>query len=206
MKIKHELRVTAGLAVLMGACLSMTGCASSPTYGTDKTAAEQLVTDLGEAIALAPEKKKPIGYTPRPGLVLPKDPQHAQLSTPQPSMAGKESEQWVESPEETRARLVAEADANKNRTNYRSPLATAGTNARSLSLKEQNAAYRAARMEQKGAYDERRFLSDPPTQYRQAADPTALDDLGEPEKKKEKRRKKMAASEKQSSSWWSPFQ
>lgn len=206
MKIKHELRVTAGLAVLLGACLSMTGCATSPTYGTDKTAGEQLISDLGNAIAVTPEKKKSVGYSPRPGLVLPKNPEQAQLVAPQPSLAGKDNPQWVESPEETRQRLVDEAEVNKNRVNYRSPLARANANASALSLKEQNAAYRAARVEQKGAYDERRFLSDPPTQYRQVSDATVLNDLGEPEKKKEKRRKKMAVSEKQSSSWWSPFQ
>ena len=206
MKIKHEFRVAAGFAALMGACLSLTGCMSSPTYGTDKTAAEQLVDDLSSAVTVGSSKpKNNIAYSPRPGLVLPKDKQLAALVAPQQSVAGKDNPQWVESPEETRSRLVAEADENKNKPHYRSPLATTGANGRALSDKEQQAAYRAARAEQNGAYEERRFLSDPPSKYR-AADPAALTDLGEPEKAKEKRRKKAAVSDKQDSSWWVPFQ
>jgi len=74
---------------------------------------------------------------------------------------------------------------------------------------QQTAAYRAARQDQSGSYvDQRRYLIDPPQQYRQVADQAALNDLGTPESKKEKKRKKDAEAAQQSnnSSWWKPFQ
>ncbi|PWE57963.1 hypothetical protein DEM27_01875 [Metarhizobium album] len=206
MKITHEFRVAAGMVALVGACLSLSSCMSSPTYGTDKTAAEQLITDLGDATALTTKKDRNLKYSPRPGLVLPGESNKLALVEPQESLAGKNNPQWVESPEETRKRLVDDAELNKNKPHYRSPLALTGANARSLNTDEQLATYRAARAEQKSAYSDRRYLSDPPTEYRAVSDQAALDDLGEPERKKEKRRKKEAAAEKQSSRWWMPFQ
>jgi hypothetical protein len=56
-----------------------------------------------------------------------------------------------------------------------------------------------------GAYgDKRRYLSDPPLDYRRLPE-EAQADLGEPEKTKERRRKKEAKAAKQSGSSWWPF-
>jgi len=131
MKITHEFRVAAGMVALVGACLSLSSCMSSPTYGTDKTAAEQLITDLGDATALTTKKDRNLKYSPRPGLVLPGESNKLALVEPQESLAGKDNPQWVESPEETRKRLFDDAE-NKNKPHYRSPLALTGANARSL--------------------------------------------------------------------------
>ena len=67
---------------------------------------------------------------------------------------------------------------------------------------------REARAAQKGggAVTERRSISDPPTEYRQADDPSKLDDLGEPEAKKEKKRKKDAAVAGTGKQWWNLLQ
>jgi hypothetical protein len=71
---------------------------------------------------------------------------------------------------------------------------------------QQTAAYRAARQDQDGTYNERRYLVDPPQAYRQVSDPAALNDVGTPESKKEKKRKKDAEAAQQSSTWWKPWQ
>jgi hypothetical protein len=51
--------------------LTLSGCMSSPTYGTDKTASEQLLGDVSGILSLAPAKKPQVDYKPRPELVRP---------------------------------------------------------------------------------------------------------------------------------------
>lgn len=209
MKSADLFRVGVGMTGLLVACSMLAGCVGSPTYGTDKTAMEQLVDDVGSAVSLGsdPNKNKGTKYNPRPALVMPPESAKASLAAPQQSLAGKDNPEWLETPEEARERLVAEADANANNPRYRSPLlAGYGTNG-TMTESQKWQAFREARQLQKGAYlDQRRFLSDPPTEYRQA-DQTALTDLGEPEAKKEKRRKKLAkAANQQNNQWWMPFQ
>lgn len=196
--------LAASLAVLLSGAV-LTGC-MSPTYGTSKTAGEQLFDDLGSAVTIAPQKKSNIKYNPRPKLVVPGKDQQLALAQPQESLASKDNPQWVESPEETRERLAAEAEDKRDDINYRSPLLTAPRNKQKLSTEQQFEAFRAARADQKGAYTERRYLTDPPTSLRSVNDPSTLADLGEPEAQKEKERKKRAKAAKTGSSWWMPFQ
>ena len=59
------------LAPLVASGLALSGCMSSPTYGTDKTASEQLVGDLSNMMSFSPPKKEHIDYKPRPALVKP---------------------------------------------------------------------------------------------------------------------------------------
>ncbi|GEO85108.1 hypothetical protein GCM10007920_43520 [Ciceribacter naphthalenivorans] len=196
------------MAGLLLACSALTGCVGSPTYGTDKTAMEQLVDDVGSAASIgsSPNKNSGMKYNPRPALVMPPETARTNLAAPQQSLAGKENPAWLESPEQARERLVAEADANADNPRYRSPLlAGYGTNG-TMTESQKWQAFRDARKQQKGAYlDQRRYLSDPPTEYRKA-DEAALTDLGEPEATKEKRRKKMAKAAGQERHWWLPFQ
>ncbi|HSX73213.1 MAG TPA: hypothetical protein VLG73_03345 [Shinella sp.] len=204
MGMTRNIRMRTGLIGLLGASFVLTGC-MGPTYGTGKSVGEQLVEDVGNAVMIRPDNKeaKSIRYQPRGGLVVPKD--ELALTTPQQSVAGKDNPEWLESPEDMRARLRTEADENSNNTNYRSPLAAQGTTNRKLSAAEQTAAYREARRLQMGAYaDKRRYLSDPPLDYRRLPE-EAQADLGEPEKVKERRRKKEAKAAKQSGSAWWPF-
>lgn len=202
----RQLRVLATGLGAAAVCLSLTSCIGGPTYGTDKTAGEHLIDDLGSAIAFQPQQTKNVRYQPRPSLVLPPESQKAQLVEPQQSLANREvNPAWVESPEETRQRLREEADLNKDSPNYVSPLAKASANGRKLTAKEQQEAYREARRIQMGAYsDKRRFLSDPPVEYRRI-DEQAKADLGEPEKVKERRRKKEAAIANTGKKWYWPF-
>ena len=204
MGMTRNIRVRTGLLCLVGGSFLLTGC-MGPTYGTGKSAGEQLVEDVGNAVMIQPDNKeaKNIRYQPRGGLVVPKD--ETALAMPQQSVASKDNPEWIESPEEIRERLRDEATANSDDGNYRSPLASQNTTNRKLSASEQTAAYREARKIQMGAYsDKRRYLSDPPLDYRRIPE-EAQADLGEPEKTKERRRKKEAKAAKQSGSAWWPF-
>lgn len=203
-------RVGAGLAGILLGCVALTGCVGSPTYGTDKTAMEQLVDDLGSAVNVgaSPNQNPNLKYNPRPQLVMPPSSTQTALVAPQQSVASREQNPgWLESPEEARQRLREEADANADNPNYRSPL-LAGYGTRGTMTESQKwEAFREARQVQKGAYlDQRRFLADPPTQYRTASDQTVLEDLGEPEMKKAKRRKTEAKAAQRGNQWWMPFQ
>ena len=204
MGMTRNIRVRTGLLGLLGGSLLLTGC-MGPTYGTDKTAGEQLIDDLGNAVMIQPDNKdaKKIRYQPRGSLVVPKD--KAALANPQQSVASKDNPEWLENPEDMRERLREEADANTNNPGYRSPLASQNSTASQVGVASQTQAYRDARRLQMGAYsDKRRYLSDPPTEYRRIPE-EAQADLGEPEKQKERRRKKEAKAAKQGKSGWWPF-
>ena len=173
------------------------GCVSSPTYGTHKTANKHLLDGLTSMVSIAPPKKKSeVTYKPRPDLVDP--PEGAALPPPQTSLASKSNPQWPESPEETRQRLIEEADNDTNPTDRGGPLSTPAESS------EQFRKFREARANQKAAYEGRRFLSDPPVEYRQPAESAPADDLGESEFKKEQRRKAAARKNKGGFKIW-PF-
>ncbi len=197
-------RVAVGILGVTVSVTALTGCISSPTYGTNKTAAEHLVDDVGSVLDITPDTKNDkIAYQPNPKLVVParKD----QLAAPQPSLAdSKNNPKWVESPEETRQRLREEADQQGQ--GYRSPLLGQSAANGNKSLAEQRQAYREGRKIEQGIYsDKRRFLSDPPLDYRKV-DQSELSDLGTPEKVKERERKKEAAAAKQTKGkWWDVF-
>jgi len=199
---RSGLGVTAIVAVLAG----LSGC-QSPSYGTGKSAAEQLADDLGNAVSITGEKKEAVRYNPRPGLVVAG--RSADLPSPQQTMAGRDNNpNWIEAPEETRQRLREEADANKDNPKYVSPLSVGKGKGGQMTESEKWEAFRKAKEEAKSGSTvtsgQRRFLTDPPAEYRQVDN---ADDLGEPEKVKERRRKKEAESNgKQNSSWWKPFQ
>ena len=113
--------------------------------------------------------------------------------------------QWVESPEDMRERLKAEATENERKIGYNSPLQSQNNTMRQLSTKEQQEQYREARKLQQGLYsDKRRYLSDPPLEYRKLPEEAAAD-LGEPERKKELRRKKEAKMANSGTKKWWPF-
>ena len=193
-------RVAGTFMVLSGAAFGASSC-MGPTYGTDKPATAQFIEDLGDAASIVPKKKETLAYQPRGQLVKPAD--DKTLVAPEQNLASKDNPQWVESPEQARARLKAEADENADNGSYRSPLAVSVTEGKVLSPEQQRAAFREARKIQDGRYsDRRRFMSDPPLDYRKVDDPAKLQDLGESEVAKEKRRKKEAAIAGSGQKWW----
>lgn len=221
MTMKTEYRACVSIGALIAASLALSGCLG-PTYGTDKSSTEQLVDDLGSIASIGPQRRgADIDYNPRPDIVKP--PATAGLPAPQQSIA-ENNPAWVESPEETRERLVAEAETNAGSPGFRSPLARRGVDSSAggpttvgraadgpptplqtaTRDKRQREAYQQARKIEQGAYsDRRRFLSDPPLTYRKPAETAPVGELGEPEKVKERRRlaeAKKAGTGKRN--WW----
>lgn len=214
---RHHARA-ALMAPLVVSGLALSGCMSSPTYGTDKTASEQLVGDLSNAFSFAPQKREAIDYKPRPELVTPAPGQRETLPAPQESITQTASNEWPESPEQRRARLRAEATVHQDDPNYQaqivddvqsdpvalkkalkesgsehSPAWTpsdsgAGTKARRAEINRRLAEGR------QGDPTKRRYLSEPPLDYRVAASTAPQGDIGEDEYKKERRLKKEAAA------------
>lgn len=182
-------RVAGTLIVLSTVSLGAAGC-MGPTYGTDKTATAQLIDDVGDSMTIGSTKKsQKLTYQPRGDLVKPTQ---AKLVEPQQNLASKDNPGWLESPEETRDRLKAEADENADNASYRSPLMVSVTEGKAKSVEQQANEYREARKIADGRENKRRFMSDPPLEYRQVDDPAKLTELGESETAKEKRRKKEA--------------
>lgn len=216
------------LVSLMASGLALSGCMSSPTYGTDKTANEQLAEDLSNAFTFAPTRKQKIEYKPRPALVKPAPGQKETLPVPQDSITQTASAEWPESPEQRRARIRADATAHRDDANYqpllnddvnvdtderRRSLRTAATtksspfDGRNVNDKAQRAEINRRLAENKqGDAANRKYLSEPPLTYRAAADTAPVGDIGEDELKKERRLKKEAqAGGKKSFRDWLPW-
>nr|WP_272210436.1 hypothetical protein [Marinicella sp. W31]MDC2876317.1 hypothetical protein [Marinicella sp. W31] len=181
------------IAIALAGIASLASCVSAPTYGTGKSATAQLVEDLGEAVLVINPDQPDLQYEARPTLVTPsKDVSGRPLIAPQKSVASVDNPNWIESPEEQRSRLYEEAEDNKDNPFYRSPL-LAGDNPQAMTEKEQLEAFRKARSEATSIdITQRRYLIDPPEQYRVPSSSEALNDLGESERAKERRRQKLA--------------
>lgn len=206
-----------GGAVACAAVL-VSGCVSSPTYGTDKTANQQLFQDLSGIFSLAPSNSgAEIAYTPRPELVRPASLEV--LPEPQQELASADNPAWPESPEERRARLRAEATENQDNPFYRSPIVSGSTGRAARTAASRNPNYsdrapqpmvmegnpqrraevqRRLRENRQGDPTTRKYLSEPPLEYREAAATAAAGELGEDERVKERRLKQAAGK---SSSW-----
>lgn len=210
MKTTSAFRVGMGVAAIVAVTSALSGCAAGPTYGTDKTAFEQLGDDLGQAVSLGAkneEQRRSVRYNPRPKLVVAGAQNVDSLPQPQQSLANRENNpNWVESPEETRSRLRAEAAANEDDPNYRSPLLAGKGQGGQLTETEKWEAFRKAKenAETVSVSGRRRSLVEPPAEFR-SVDAANLNDLGEPETVKERRRKKEAADARQSKDWWQLF-
>ncbi|RWB26365.1 MAG: hypothetical protein EOQ42_27515 [Mesorhizobium sp.] len=214
------------LAPLVVSGLALSGCMGSPTYGTDKTASAQLAGDLTSAFTVMPKNKERIDYKPRPELVKPA-PGQKELPPPQDSIATASAD-WPESPEQRRARLRAEATLHQDDPDYQAqivddvqtdPSAVKAAMAQSASshppawTPADSDKGRAAEVKRRlaeakqGDPNTRRYLSEPPVQYRAAAATAPVDDLGEDEYKKERRLKKEAAAKNKSGGMfdWLPW-
>ena len=201
----------AGLSIRLAAigCCAfwLTGCLGAPTYGTDKRADEQLLEDVTGILSLGPSGEEPIEYKPRPELVPPPDANV--LPPPQDSVAGAGNPAWPESPEQRRKRLRAEATVNRDDPTFVPEIAS--------DIRSQPGITSSARLNQPGNFETpassanqraefnrrlaqsrqgspraRRYLSEPPLDYRQPAETAPADDIGEDEWKKESRLKREA--------------
>lgn len=187
---------------LLAAAGSLSGCLSSPTYGTGKTSNAQLAEDVSNIISIAPKPKARIDYAPRPELVRPAA--GAPLPAPQEAATAIAAANWPESPEQRRARLKADATAKQNDPLFVPTIKNDGFGVQTAALTpaEQQARFRAARKANTaGSPNTRAFLSEPPLEYRAPADSAAVGEIGEDELKKEKRLKREAQKKPGSKSW-----
>ncbi|MDR7032699.1 MULTISPECIES: hypothetical protein [unclassified Mesorhizobium] len=219
---RHHARL-ALLTPLVASGLALAGCMSSPTYGTDKTANEQLVGDLSNAFSLAPKNGNSIDYKPRPALVKPAPGQKEALPAPQDSITQTAADQWPESPEQKRARLRGEATANRDDPNFQPQIvddtndgsrvpalqaAESSDNGHEIGWTHRKALEDGAKFRQQlaatkqGDPTSRRYLSEPPLTYRAAAATAPQGELGEDEYKKERRLKRESSVKKGKFDWW----
>lgn len=201
------------LSPLVASGFALSGCMSSPTYGTDKTATEQLFSDVSSIASFAPPKREQIDYKPRPELVKPSKAEVANLPAPQDNVATSSNPSWPESPEQRRARIRAEATANQDNPLYEPQVEMDGDvprvtrvskprhndpnkytpeDAHRESLEGSGEIKRRLAESQQGDPTKRKYLSEPPITYRQSATTAPSGELGEDEVKKERRLKKAA--------------
>lgn len=231
-KVRNKSRVTGG-AVLFASGLALSGCVGvAPTYGTGKPADAQLMEDVTSMFSIAPQKQKNIDYKPRPELVKPGEGAATALPAPQDNIvtASANGAAWPESPEQRRERIRKTATENRDSPDFEPEVAmaaspegpqsdssrrgrgllraTRGTDANMETRPQGNSSQREdfnqrLAQTQQGSSTSRRFLSEPPLDYRQPAESAAKGDVGEDEWKKEQRRK-AGYTKKEKRSWW-PF-
>lgn len=203
-------------AVVVASAVGLSGCVSSPTYGTGKPASEQLLEDVTGVLTVGPRERKRIDYKPRPELVTP-PPQVAGLPAPQDNVVDTAVGVWPVSPEERRARLRAEATENRDNLGWR-PKIKGPENAKAVSAAHHDREPDLARQEfdpdaareefnrrlaanRQGDPGVRRYLSEPPLEYRAPAETAPVNDIGEDEDKKEARRKANSRKKAGKRSW-----
>lgn len=201
------LRLVIGGALVAAAGLA-SGCMSSPTYGTDKTANEQLMSDVQGIFSLSDKKRAPIDYNPRPELVKPAKGTEA-LPPPQDNVTTASNPDWPKSPEQRLKRIRDDATANADNASYDSPVIsdtaldqpakkTVERHGEPLDNDGLSPEARKAEIDRRiaeskqGSSTTRKFLSDPPLVYREASADAPVGDVGESEYRKEKRRKREA--------------
>jgi hypothetical protein len=204
--------VLAGLALGVSG-LALSGCMSSPTYGTDKTANMQLLEDVSGMMKFGDKQAEPIQYAPRPELVKPGE--QVALVAPQDELATASNPAWPESPEQRRARIKAEATANQGDSTYRAPVIvdTVSTGPKKIGKiqngrepvggpgydenfpsPDQRTVHTMRKVDvAQGAPTSRKYLSEPPLDYRAPEATAPVGDTGEDEWKKERRVKRQAS-------------
>lgn len=212
MKLRETRISTRGVAAAAMALL-LTGCVG-PTYGTGKTAGEQMVSDLDGMLSLGASKDeaKAISYAPRAELVKPSD--TSVLPPPRDSVSAANDPNWPESPEVRSARIKAAADARNSGSDLISAdvalsdkegitqeQMAANTRAGSppvhdkekttISPEELDSgreAFKARLRDSKqGSPTTRKYLSEPPVAYRQPSASAPVGDPGVDERVKEAR-------------------
>lgn len=192
----------------------MAGCTGTSTYGTGVTQEAQLLKDVTNMVALgSSEKKKPINYQPRPGLIA--APAGAQLPAPLEDANDGEAGYFPQDQEAVRQRLLRESESRdpvvrrnalaelKRRykpeagtTNYyeddstrvarlkRSPRDINGNDVSPELIKRQREEFLKKKAEINGVRGAapRKYLTEPPREYRTPAETAAIGATGEREK------------------------
>lgn len=180
----HRAAKAASAAAPLLAALALSACTSGNTYGTGTSPGMQTLQDITGIAMLTGKHKDPIDYEPRPNLVAP--PSTADLPPPQSATAASTAADWPNDPDLAKAKEKAAADAmgaNDVPNQYyvataASPSASTIDNTSKDLTPEQLAQARKAFAAAHGgvSVDEngnpvRKYLTDPPVDYRQP-DPT----------------------------------
>jgi len=202
----------------LGVCaLVLSGCVGGTTYGTGVTQEQQLVKDVKGMISFgsANKSKARIDYSARPDLVLPG--QTASLPAPQEQESSSSNVDWPESPAQRIARIRAAAEPADPRSGE-VPLSELMRKKEGIRIATRNPEFKnsdkdghdaidniglnarrnAARLKQQKALTSgtttlsRRYLTEPPIEYRIPASTAASGDLGISEVEKDRRIEKAA--------------
>lgn len=198
---------------LLAAAVALSGC-MGPTYGTGTPSGQQTLEDVTGILSIGGrDRQEPIAYQPRGELVRPGSTE----VLPQPQQSATGGEAWPESPEQRLARVRADATANQD-VNF-APEVRSGSRGQVTEMRplprdseiettldgrvntsgtrQREEFNRRLAASQQGSATERRFLSEPPTSYRQPAATAAVGDVGEDEW-----RKQRAAAQAQGRATW----
>lgn len=187
-------------AFFAGLGLALAGCQSGMTYGTGKSPGAQTLEDITGIASITNAPKEPIDYKPRPNLVAP--PTVAELPPPTDPSAPVLAANWPVDPDVQRAQIKADIAAREEAglplptfslpKGSSQPTTTGSVDPSKPMTAEEIANVRRAFAEARGtvAVDEngnpvRRYLTDPPNEYR-APDPESPVTLAEMPKKKRK--------------------
>ena len=163
------------------------GCLGTPTYGTGQAPEMAILNEVSGGLGLGGRKKEPINYQPRAPLVLPPS---AQLRDPVKS-AEVTNPEWPQDPSQRKdltpeqreeLKRYARVDSDRPRVN---PLADNVPPPNANKPLEQSRKFRAALAAREGgSATERRYLTEPPLEYRApaATAPTEFEDI-KPKKK-----------------------
>ena len=94
------------LALLLGAAVGLSGCLGGTTYGTGVTQEKQTLDDVYNMFTLKSERNN-IDYSARPDLIVPENSEV--LPEPLDAEATTSSPEWPETPEQRIARIQAQA-------------------------------------------------------------------------------------------------
>ncbi|MEN0087152.1 MAG: hypothetical protein AAF737_01835 [Pseudomonadota bacterium] len=195
----------AKLALLAAASVVLTGCVQSSTYGTGKTQEAQLVEDLTGIFGGS--EREPIQYVERPNIVNPSN----ASALPAPVSANADDPLWPESPTARLNRLRADLESSDPavrgaakrelqksddakradlRESSRQRRIAAGIDPDKLELTqaEQRELFIRSRAQRQSGKTgtERRFLSEPPSEYREPASSAVAGELGLTERQKQR--------------------
>lgn len=156
----------------MGTLFTLAGC-NTPTYGTGRSPELAMIEELTGNLAGGGRKQEPIEYRPRSELVMPPT---AQLPAPQDGQPVEQLAAWPNDPD------AQSADANNGEIpeEFRRGRLARGAIQRDPNIPDKDVTemtveerleaqrkFREQRAAMEGSATVRRYLTDPPTEYRQ---------------------------------------
>ena len=210
-------KITSALMLGLSA-MTLSGCVGGTTFGTGVSQEKQLLQDIEGMLSLGSKKRKvAIDYSARPGLVLPS--QSAALRAPVDEESSTSNVDWPESPEQRLARIRGDAEDADPRSGeisveelkrkktsirvvkgqYDNPEMDRDGHAAILSLRD-GTHKKAKMLKQKYSYSSgpsRKYLTEPPVEYRIPISSAPIGELGISEAEKEQRAQKAAKLKRQ---------